>query len=92
MILIVGATGILGRETARLLLDAGHHVRALARSPMKAADLKEAGADVMQGDLLDRPSLERACEGVEAVLAAAHAILGRGKYSSEHVDGEAIVR
>ncbi len=87
MILIVGATGILGQETARLLVEAGHHVRALVRSPEKAADLKEAGAEVMQGDLLDPQSLERACEGVEVVLAAAHAILGRGTYRSEHVDG-----
>ena len=83
MILIVGPTGILGRETARQLLGAGHHVRALVRTPAKAADLKEAGAEVVQGDLLDRQSLERACQGVESVLAAAHSMLGRGKYRSE---------
>ncbi len=86
MILIVGATGSLGRETARQLLASGHRVRALARTPVKAGGLEEAGAEVVQGDLIDRPSLERACQGVESVLAAAHSMLGRGKYRSDLVD------
>ena len=40
MILIVGVTGVLGRETARQLLEAGHRVRGLTRTPDKAADLQ----------------------------------------------------
>lgn len=86
MILVVGATGLLGRETTTLLLRRGHRVRVLARTPGKAADLQQLGAEVVQGDLIDHPSLQRACEGVQRVFAAAHSLLGAGKYRSEHVD------
>src|ERR1700737_3267828 len=86
MILIVGATGVLGREAARQLLAAGHKVRAMARSPDKAEDLKQLGAELVQGDLIDPASLARACRGADAVLAAAHSLMGTGRYSSEAVD------
>lgn len=87
MILIVGATGFLGRETAKLLLARGEQVRVLARTPTKADDLKQLGAEVTQGDLVDSSSLMRACQGVGRVLAAAHSLLGKGRYKSEYVDG-----
>jgi uncharacterized protein YbjT (DUF2867 family) len=86
MILVVGATGFLGRETVKRLLEQGEAVRVLARTPAKADDLKRAGAEVVQGDLIDAASLARACQGVDRVFAAAHSLLGKGKYSSEAVD------
>ncbi len=86
MILIVGASGFLGREVASLLLSEGQQVRLLVRTPAKVDDLKQMGAEVMQGDLIDPPSLMRACQGVDRVLAAAHSLLGRGRYTSEAVD------
>lgn len=86
MILIVGATGFLGQETTRQLLAAGHRVRVMARTPEKAASLKEAGAEVVAGDLIDPASLQRACAGAEVVIAAAHSLLGRGRYNSPKVD------
>ncbi len=88
MILIVGSTGVLGRETTRQLLEAGHKVRAMTRNPESADDLKKLGAEVVQGDLIDKASLERACKGVDAVLAAAHQLMGTGKYKSDAVDDE----
>lgn len=86
MILIVGVTGVLGRETARQLLAAGYPVRGLTRNPANAEDLKQLGAEIVQGDLIDKASLERACKGVDAVLAAAHQLMGTGTYKSEAVD------
>jgi uncharacterized protein YbjT (DUF2867 family) len=86
MILIIGASGFLGREVAKLLLAQGEQMRLLARTPAKVDDLKQAGAEVIQGDLIDPPSLARACKGVDQVLAAAHSLLGKGKYKSEAVD------
>jgi len=77
MILIVGATGLVGTEVARLLASAGKPVRALVRGtsdPAKVQALSHRGATVVQGDLRDPASLERACEGVEAVLATASAL------------------
>jgi uncharacterized protein YbjT (DUF2867 family) len=86
MILILGASGFLGREVTKLLLPEGQQVRLLVRTPAKVEDLKQAGAEIMQGDLIDPPSLARACKGVDQVLAAAHSLLGKGRYKSESVD------
>jgi uncharacterized protein YbjT (DUF2867 family) len=86
MILIVGANGYLGRQTATLLLSQGQQVRLLVRLPAKVNDLRQMGAEVIEGDLIDPPSLTRACEGVDRVLAAAHSLLGKGRYISEAVD------
>lgn len=77
MILIVGATGLVGTEVARLLASAGRPFRALVRAtsdPAKVQALSHWGATVVQGDLRDPASLERACQGVEAVLATASAL------------------
>jgi len=88
LILVVGATGVLGRETTRRLLAAGERVRAATRTPAVAQDLAALGADVVQADLIDAPSLARACEGVDAVFVAAHSLMGTGKYASSAVDGD----
>ena len=88
MILIVGITGVLGRETARQLRAAGYRVRGMTRTPDHAADLKELGVEIVQGDLIDPASLGKACHGVDAVLASAHQLMGTGKYNSEAVDDE----
>jgi uncharacterized protein YbjT (DUF2867 family) len=88
MVLIVGITGVLGRETASQLLAAGHKVRGLTRNPDNAADLKKLGAEIVQGDLIDAASLKKACHGVDAVLVCAHQLMGTGKYKSEAVDNE----
>ena len=86
MILIVGVTGVLGRETARQLLATGHQVRGLTRKPSNAENLKALGAEIVQGDLIDKASLERACQGVDRVMVAAHQLMGTGKYTSQAVD------
>ncbi len=83
MILIVGGTGSLGNATARRLLGKRRSVRVMTRTPEKATDLQKLGAEVVQGDLLDKASLARACRGVEKVLASAHSILGRGREASK---------
>jgi NADH dehydrogenase len=86
MILIVGASGFLGREAAKMLLSQGQQVRLSVRTPAKVDDLKQLGAEVMQGDLIDPASLTRACQGVDRVFAAAHSMIGKGRYKSEAVD------
>jgi uncharacterized protein YbjT (DUF2867 family) len=84
--LVVGATGALGRPVVRLLRERGVPVRALSRHPAQAADLAALGAEVVAGDLTDAASLQRACTGVRRVLASAHGLLGRGRWRSEAVD------
>lgn len=86
MILIVGGTGALGSAAARLFLQRGQPVRIMTRDPRKAQALESLGAEVVPGDLRDKPSLGRACEKVDVVLAAAHSIMGRGPDASQKVD------
>ncbi|MDO9075169.1 MAG: SDR family oxidoreductase [Rubrivivax sp.] len=85
-ILVVGATGVLGRPAVKLLRERGVVVRALSRHPERAADLAALGAEVVAGDLTDTASLQRACQGATRVLACAHGLLGRGRWRSEAVD------
>ncbi|MGH9240469.1 MAG: SDR family oxidoreductase [Vicinamibacterales bacterium] len=83
MILVVGATGSLGRKITAELLARGENVRALVR-PGKSAALPD-GASVARGDLVDRDSLERACNGVRAVVTTA-SVSKTGTDTIENVD------
>lgn len=90
MNLVIGGTGDLGRHVVRRLLSDGELVRVMTRDRTRAGELAAAGAEVVEGDLLDRASLERACEGATAVVMAAHSLFGRGRNASVHVDDRSV--
>lgn len=72
MILVAGATGVLGSEIVRRLRDRGEQVRALVRqssAPDKVRALEETGAAIVRGDLKNPESLRQACQGVRAVVS-----------------------
>ena len=56
-ILLAGATGAIGRPLVAGLVDAGHEVVALTRSPDKVAALEQAGAQGVVCDVVDRDAL-----------------------------------
>jgi uncharacterized protein YbjT (DUF2867 family) len=77
-VLVAGATGVLGGEIAQRLKAKGCEVRAIKRpasAPQKIAGLEAAGIELVQADLKDRRSLDRACAGMDAVISTATAIL-----------------
>jgi nucleoside-diphosphate-sugar epimerase len=59
-IVVAGATGALGRRLVPLLVERGHEVVGMTRSPAKAADLRAAGAEPVVADALDRDAVLRA--------------------------------
>ncbi|HWY94833.1 MAG TPA: hopanoid-associated sugar epimerase [Steroidobacteraceae bacterium] len=61
--LVTGATGFVGAAVARALDAAGWQVRVLARSGSNRSNLQSPAWDVVEGDLADLKSLERALEG-----------------------------
>jgi putative NADH-flavin reductase len=66
---IFGAAGATGRELVKQALARGHQVTAFVRTPAKF-DLKHTGLNVVQGDVPDAATLERALSGQDAVLCA----------------------
>ena len=66
-VLIVGATGTVGREAVAATLKQGGQVRALVRSTASAAQLPE-GVEPILGDLREERAVTRALSGVTAAL------------------------
>lgn len=78
LVLVAGATGVVGSEVVRRLPLHGHTARALVR-PTSAASksdrLKEFGAEIVHGDLKDPASLAAASRGVDAVISTVSMIV-----------------
>ena len=73
-ILVIGASGFLGRHLALALLGDRHTVRCLARNPSRAEDLAKAGCEVVQGDMTDLASVQKAMESVQAAYISVHTL------------------
>lgn len=74
MVLVVGATGLLGKDICHRLRHRGRPVRALARTggdPARLEPLRAAGIDLAVGDLKDAESLRNACAHATAVISTA---------------------
>ncbi len=83
-VLVTGATGFIGRALAARLAAAGLKMRCLARRGSDTSGLEAAGMECVEGDLLDKASLEKAVSGVSAVwhlaaLVRSNKILARRK-------------
>ena len=80
MVLVVGATGLVGSEVCQRLMRRGEPVKALVRatsSKEKTEALRSWGVDLCVGDLKDPESIAAACRGVDAVISTASSTLTR---------------
>lgn len=66
-ILIVGATGMLGRPVAERLRDEDIPIRVLSRDPERARAMLDDGFDYVSGDVLAPASLAAAVDGCRGV-------------------------
>lgn len=77
LILIAGASGYVGARLAPRLLDAGYHVRTLARTPAKIAGQhwgKHPHLQIVRGDVLDPVSLQAAMSGCQSAFYLVHSM------------------
>jgi uncharacterized protein YbjT (DUF2867 family) len=78
MILVAGATGNLGSEIVRRLRERGQSVRGLVRktsAPEKVERLRAFSAETVVGDLRDKASLDKACNGARTVISTVSVIV-----------------
>ena len=67
-VLVTGATGFVGPAVANAIVDAGHDVRVLERTPGSWQDSGIRCQEAVQGDVTDLNSLRSATEGIEVVV------------------------
>ncbi len=71
LVLVTGATGLVGSHVAEKLRQRGIPIRALARKSADTSLLASWGVDIIPGDLTDAASLAKAADGVTAVVHCA---------------------
>ena len=68
---LTGGTGFVGANIARLLLQKGFFVRALARPNGNRSNLHNLPVEIVEGDLSDKTALQKGCQGARYVFHAA---------------------
>ena len=92
LVTIFGGSGFIGRYTARQLVKKGWRVRVACRRVNLAGDVRLAGApgwvDLVQANIRDRASIERALEGADAVVNLVGVLIEKGKQTFESTQAE----
>jgi uncharacterized protein YbjT (DUF2867 family) len=91
VILLTGATGVVGGELLPALLDSGHEVRALVRDPRKLGEHR-VDVQISLGDIGDPFSLRHAMRGVDTVIHLAATIRDQPGGTIEELNGLATER
>ncbi|AKJ67315.1 NAD-dependent dehydratase [Pandoraea thiooxydans] len=70
-VLITGASGFVGSAVIRTALARGHRVRALVRASSPRDNLRELDVELVEGDMRDAASMDKALSGVGILLHVA---------------------
>jgi NADH dehydrogenase len=96
-ILVVGGTGAVGKQIALQLQQQLGNVRALVRGGdenPKTKELRQAGVEIIAGDLKQAETLDAACKGVDTVITTATSMptaADDGLRKVDHVGGLALI-
>lgn len=79
-VLLTGATGFVGGRLLHALTREDFPVRCIVRSSERFLRRvgESSGAEIVEGDLLDRESIRRALEGMDHAFYLVHSMGGRG--------------
>ena len=91
MLLLTGATGLIGTALLRRLIAAGRPVRCLVRDPRRLG-AERVRVQIALGDLSDPPSFRNALRGVDTVVHLAAAIRDQPGGSIEELNAVATWR
>src|SRR6476646_6399715 len=83
LVLVTGASGYVGGRLVRALDKRGARVRCLARRPEDVAARVSPGIEVVAGDVLDAPSLDRALENVDTAFYLVHGMGSRSDFRDQ---------
>ena len=91
MILLTGATGVIGGELLPILLGQGEEVRVLVRDPRKLGGHR-VKVQIALGDLADPYPIRNAMRGVETIIHLAATIRDQPRGTIEELNGLATAR
>ncbi|HEX7878734.1 MAG TPA: NAD(P)H-binding protein, partial [Candidatus Eisenbacteria bacterium] len=83
LVLLTGATGYVGGRLLGTLVRGGRKVRCLVRSPHCLQARVIDGVELVQGNVLDLPSTERAMAGVTTAFYLVHSMGSSGSFEDE---------
>lgn len=92
--LVTGATGFIGSQVVKLLVDRGDDVRATIRKASDRGRMAGLAVETVRADVCDRHSVRRAMRGVDRVFHLAgttNLALPRGRAFALNVEGTRIV-
>lgn len=85
-VLVTGSTGYVGGRLVPRLLEAGYAVRVLVRSPQRLEGVPwRQDVEVVQGDLGDAETVERASRGVETFYYLVHSMSSGSDFEAKEL-------